>query len=77
MHQNAAPMEESVKSSYWLLALSFLFIGSGPASAQNNPAMPIRTVSQALDSWITITENEVVGAADAMPMPSVRAKEFS
>ncbi|MGA9461173.1 MAG: DinB family protein [Terracidiphilus sp.] len=60
-------MEESVKSSYWLLALSFLLIGSGPASAQNNPAMPIRTVSQALDSWITITENEVVGVADAMP----------
>src|SRR5580692_12003400 len=25
------------------------------------------TVSQALDFWITTTENEVVGAADAMP----------
>jgi uncharacterized damage-inducible protein DinB len=25
------------------------------------------TVSQALDFWITMTENEVVGAADAMP----------
>jgi hypothetical protein len=60
-------MEKSVKSSYWLLALSFLFISSGPARAQNNTPMPIRTLSQALDSWITITENEVVGAADAMP----------
>ena len=60
-------MEASVKSSYWLLALSFLFISVCPASAQNSTPKPIRTVSQALDSWITITENEVVGAADAMP----------
>jgi DinB superfamily len=60
-------MEDSVRSSQWLLALSFLFISRGLASAQNDTPMPIRTVSQALDSWITITENEVVGAADAMP----------
>jgi hypothetical protein len=56
-----------VRSSHWLLALSLLCISSGPASAQNNTLTPIRTVSQALDSWITIAENEVVGAADAMP----------
>ena len=62
-----ALMEESVKSSYWLLAFSFLFISSVPANAQNNTPRTIRTVSQALDSWITITEEEVVGAADAMP----------
>jgi uncharacterized damage-inducible protein DinB len=56
-----------VKSSHWILALSVLFISVCPASAQNITPKPIRTVSQALDSWITITENEVVGAADAMP----------
>ena len=56
-----------MKSSYWLLAFSFLFISSGPANAQKNTPRTIRTVSQALDSWITITEKEVVGAADAMP----------
>jgi len=60
-------MEESVKLSYWLLAFSFLLINSGPVSAHDSTPAPIRTVSQALDSWITITENEVVGAADAMP----------
>src|ERR1700722_6715351 len=49
------------------LTLSLLLIGSGVARAQNTKPAPIRTVSQALDFWITNTENLVVPAADAMP----------
>lgn len=49
-----------------LLAL-FLLLGAGAASAQTLQPVPIHTVSQALDYWITVTEGEVVPAADAMP----------
>ena len=44
-----------------LLCLLFAFAGQ-PAQAQTR-----LTVSQALDFWITVTESEVVPAADAMP----------
>ena len=44
-----------------LLCLLFAFAGQ-PAQAQTK-----LTVSQALDFWITVTESEVVPAADAMP----------
>jgi uncharacterized damage-inducible protein DinB len=56
-----------MKSSHWLLAFSLLLVNSGAARAQNNKPTPVRTVSQALDFWITNTENRVVSAADAMP----------
>ena len=49
------------------LALMFVLIGGGVARAQGANQAPINTVSQALDFWITNTESEVVGAADAMP----------
>ena len=55
-----------MRSSHWLLALSLLVSG-GAARAQDNKMTPISTVSQALDFWITNTENRVVPAADAMP----------
>jgi DinB superfamily len=44
-----------------LLCLLFAF-ASHSAQAQTTP-----TISQALDFWITVTESEVVPAADAMP----------
>ena len=56
-----------MRSSHWLLAFSLLLVSSGPARAQDNKLTPISTVSQALDFWITNTENRVVPAADAMP----------
>jgi hypothetical protein len=57
-----------MSSSHWLLVLSLLLgSSSGLARAQNSKPATIRTVSQALDFWITMTENEVVPAADAMP----------
>jgi hypothetical protein len=40
--------------------------GTAPAPSQHL-ATPIRTVSQALDFWVTIAEGEIVGAGDAMP----------
>jgi hypothetical protein len=56
-----------MKSLNWLLVLALLLVGSNSARAQSNQPAPIRTVGQALDFWITNTENEVVPAADAMP----------
>jgi len=56
-----------MRSSHWLLAFSILLLSSGAACAQDNKVTPISTVSQALDFWITNTENRVVPAADAMP----------
>jgi hypothetical protein len=56
-----------MKSLNWLLVLALLLVGSNSARAQNNQPVPIHTVSQALDYWITNTENEVVPAAGAMP----------
>jgi uncharacterized damage-inducible protein DinB len=60
-------MEGFMRSSHWLLALSLLLVSGGAARAQENKTTPISTVSQALDFWITNTENRVVPAADAMP----------
>jgi uncharacterized damage-inducible protein DinB len=40
---------------------------SGSAFTQTHKPEPVRTVSQALDFWITNTEHLVVPAADAMP----------
>src|SRR3984885_14964829 len=59
-------MEGVMRSSHWLLAL-LLVASNGPARAQVHQMTPIHTVSQALDFWITNTENLVVPAADAMP----------
>ena len=56
-----------MRSSHWLLAFSILLLSSGATRAQDNKVTPISTVSQALDFWITNTENRVVPAADAMP----------
>ena len=56
-----------MRSSHWLLAFSLLLVSSGAARAQDNKLTPTSTVSQALDFWITNTENRVVPAADAMP----------
>lgn len=56
-----------MKQIYLCFVLSFLFAGSSIASAQATKPAPIRTVSQALDFWITNIESEVVDAADAMP----------
>src|ERR1700722_18584429 len=57
-----------MSSSYWLLVLLLLLgSSSGLARVQNSQPATIRTVSQALDFWITITENEVVPVAGAMP----------
>jgi uncharacterized damage-inducible protein DinB len=55
------------KSFRCLLVLPLLLAGSGAARAQHSEPAPIHTVSQALDFWITNTENLVVPAADAMP----------
>jgi hypothetical protein len=60
-------MEGFMRSSHWLLAFSILLLSSGAACAQDSKVTPISTVSQALDFWITNTENRVVPAADAMP----------
>jgi DinB superfamily len=56
-----------MKTSHRLVALSLLLVASGTASAQYNKPTPIRTVSQALDFWISNTQDRVVSAADAMP----------
>src|ERR1700723_3935869 len=56
-----------MKRLHSLLALGLLVVSSGPAHAQHGGTVPVRTVSQALDFWITNTENLVVPAADAMP----------
>jgi DinB superfamily len=57
----------NAKSFRSLLALALLLVGSGAARAQHSEPAPVHTVSQALDFWITNTENLVVPAADAMP----------
>jgi DinB superfamily len=57
----------NTKSFRCLLALTLLLAGSGTARAQHSEPAPIHTVSQALDFWITNTENLVVPAANAMP----------
>jgi hypothetical protein len=56
-----------MKPLYWFLALSLLLVSGGTARAQNSKTASIRTVSQALDFWITNTENLVIPAAEAMP----------
>jgi hypothetical protein len=56
-----------MKSPHGLLALSLLLVASGTANAQYHKPTPIHTVSQALDFWITNTQDRVVSAADAMP----------
>jgi len=56
-----------MRSSYWLLAFSLLLVSSNAARAQDNKLTPTSTISEALDFWITNTENRVVPAADAMP----------
>jgi uncharacterized damage-inducible protein DinB len=56
-----------MKSLHWFLALTLLLINCCAARAQDSGPAAIQTVSQALDFWITNTENEVVPAADAMP----------
>jgi uncharacterized damage-inducible protein DinB len=57
----------NTKSFRCFLALPLLLAGSGAMGAQRSDPAPVRTVSQALDFWITNTENLVVPAADAMP----------
>ena len=39
----------------------------GPAFAQATKPLPQRSIAEAVDSWVTNTEREVVAAADAMP----------
>jgi uncharacterized damage-inducible protein DinB len=56
-----------MKRFHCLLALELLLVSAGPAHAQQSKPAAIRTVSQALDFWVTNTENLVVPAADAMP----------
>jgi DinB superfamily len=56
-----------MKRLHWFLALPLLLVSSGAARTQNRTPASISTVSQALDSWITNTENLVVPAAEAMP----------
>src|ERR1700683_5504197 len=57
----------NAKSFRCLLALALLLAGSSAARGQHSEPAPVHTVSQALDFWITNTENLVVPAADAMP----------
>lgn len=57
-----------MKSFRWILTLPLLLTSSSPARAQHSEPAPIHSVSQALDFWITNTENLVVPAADAMPV---------
>jgi uncharacterized damage-inducible protein DinB len=59
--------ELCMKRLHCLLALGLLLVSAGPAHAQQSKPAAIRTVSQALDFWVTNTENLVVPAADAMP----------
>jgi hypothetical protein len=65
--KKCCPMEGFMRSSHWLLAFSLLLVSSGVVHAQNKKLAPMSIVSQALDFWITNTENRVVPAADAMP----------
>jgi hypothetical protein len=61
-----------MKSLPCFFAFSLVLIGGAFARAQDANPLPVRTVSQALDFWITNTEDLVVPAADAMP-----AEKFS
>lgn len=56
-----------MKPLHGFLALLLVLLSGGAAHAQNRTPNSISTVSQALDYWITNTENLVVPAADAMP----------
>jgi len=56
-----------MKTLHCFLVLGLLLVSCSPAHAQHSDPKVIRTVSQALDFWITNTENLVVPAADAMP----------
>jgi len=56
-----------MKPLYWFLALSLPLVSGGTARSQNSKSTSIHTVSQALDFWITNTENLVIPAAEAMP----------
>ncbi|MGA8406415.1 MAG: DinB family protein [Candidatus Acidiferrales bacterium] len=58
-----------MKSSHLFLGVLLVLIAGGAAKAQDKRAAqaPVRTVSQALDFWISNTEELVVPAADAMP----------
>jgi uncharacterized damage-inducible protein DinB len=55
-----------VKSFYLICALSLLLAGSGAPRAPGAKPGQIHIVSQALDFWISNTENLVVPAAEAL-----------
>jgi uncharacterized damage-inducible protein DinB len=50
-----------------IIALMVLLAGSSAAHAQAGKPLQQRSIAEALDSWITIAEQHVVPAADAMP----------
>lgn len=56
-----------MKITHVCFVLAVLFSGSSMASTQSMKPSPVKTVSEALDFWISVTETEVVSAADAMP----------
>ena len=56
-----------MKTTHVCFVLTLLLAGSSLASSQSSKPSPVRTVSQALDFWVTNTEVEVVDAANAMP----------
>jgi hypothetical protein len=68
-----------MRSLQIFLALPLLLVSGGAMRAQDarpagmattpspHPAARIRTVSQALEFWITIAQGEIVAAGDAMP----------
>jgi uncharacterized damage-inducible protein DinB len=56
-----------MKTLHSFLVLGLLLVSCSRAHAQHSDPTVTRTVGQALDFWITNTENLVVPAADAMP----------
>ena len=56
-----------MKRLTWILPIVLLASRGSPAPAQTGRPLQQRTISEALDSWITNTETHVVPVAEVMP----------
>ncbi len=56
-----------MKRLTWILPIVVLASCGSPAGAQTGGPLQQRTISEALDSWITNTETHVVPVAEVMP----------
>jgi hypothetical protein len=72
-----------MKKTNCIIALIVLLACSNAAQSQAGEPLQQRSIAEALDSWITVTEQHVVPAADAMPgdkygfAPDQRCGEFT